>query len=161
MTKTHEYRLSLKWMGSRGVGTVSRSSYSRAHVISGHGKSAPIEGSSDSSFGGEPDRYNPEELLVAALSACHMLWMLHLCADARIVVLGYNDTPVGTMVEYDDGSGEFASVTLHPHLILQDVCRKDELPLLHSRAHALCFIARSVNFPVTHVPSAAGEKRRL
>ena len=157
MTKSHQYRLSLKWVGSRGVGTVSRSAYSRAHVISGDGKSWSIEGSSDPSFRGEPDRYNPEELLLAALSACHMLWMLHLCADARIVVLGYSDAPVGTMVEYDDGSGEFASVTLHPHLILQDLRRRDELPQLHSRAHSLCFIARSVNFPVTHVPSAAAE----
>jgi organic hydroperoxide reductase OsmC/OhrA len=157
MTKTHQYRLSLEWVGSEGIGTISRSAYSRAHVISANGKSASIQGSSDPSFRGEPDRYNPEELLVAALSACHMLAMLHLCADARIVVLGYTDTPVGTMIEYEDGSGEFASVTLHPHLILQDIRRKDELSFLHSRAHSLCFIARSVNFPVTHVPSAAAE----
>jgi organic hydroperoxide reductase OsmC/OhrA len=157
MSITHQYRLSLKWVGSHGAGPVSYSTYSRAHVISGDGKSASIEGSSDPSFRGEPDRYNPEELLVAALSACHMLWMLHLCADARIVVLGYTDAPVGTMIEYEDGSGEFTSVTLQPHLILQDLRRKDELPQLHTRAHSLCFIARSVNFPVTHVSSAVAE----
>lgn len=154
MGKTHEYRLSLEWQGDLGSGTSSHAAYSRAHVISGPTKDTEIQGTSDPAFRGDKHRYNPEELLVAALSACHMLWMLHLCANAGIVVVGYADSPEGTMVEQEDGAGQFTSVVLHPELTIQDWSRSNELPALHEKSHSLCFIARSVNFPVTHVPKA-------
>ncbi|MFQ5520678.1 MAG: OsmC family protein, partial [Candidatus Methylomirabilia bacterium] len=101
---------------------------------------------------GDPSRYNPEELLVAALSACHMLWYLHLCTDAKIIVTDYMDHASGTMVLTADGSGHFTAVVLKPSVTIQrggDVTLAERL---HARAHQLCFIANSVNFPVRCEP---------
>ncbi len=109
-------------------------------------------GSSDPHFRGDAARYNPEELLVASLSTCHMLWVLHLCGDAGIVVTGYRDEAEGAMRENADGSGEFVSVTLRPRMCISDVGRADEAIRLNRRAHELCFIARSVKFPVECLP---------
>jgi organic hydroperoxide reductase OsmC/OhrA len=112
------------------------------------GKAQPIFGSSNPAFRGDASRYNPEELLVASLSACHMLWMLHLCADAGIVVTGYEDAAEGVMQMNPDGSGQFAEVVLNPQVNFTDSSRAGEFQQLHERAHELCFIAKSVNFPV-------------
>jgi organic hydroperoxide reductase OsmC/OhrA len=116
------------------------------------GKAGAIPGSSDPHFRGDAARYNPEELLVASLSTCHMLWVLHLCADAGIVVTDYSDEAEGEMRLNADGSGEFVSVTLHPRLVIDGRARADEATQLNHRAHELCFIARSVNFPVECLP---------
>ncbi|MGH9663499.1 MAG: OsmC family protein, partial [Bryobacteraceae bacterium] len=129
--------------------------YSRDHEILVPGKSGPLPGSSDPAFRGDPARYSPEELLLASLSACHMLWFLHLCADAGIVVTAYSDAATAEMTEHLDGSGEFAEATLHPAVVIADEKRLPELPGLHDKAHAVCFIARSVNFPVRHQPAAS------
>ena len=103
-------------------------------------------------FRGDGRRYNPEELLVAALSSCHMLWYLHLAADAGIVVVGYQDKAAGVMRENADGSGEFVNVLLNPVVTIADEARAAEADALHERAHSLCFIAGSVKFPVTACP---------
>jgi organic hydroperoxide reductase OsmC/OhrA len=105
-------------------------------------------------FRGDEKRYNPEELLVAALSACHMLWFLHLCADAGIIVTEYRDPAYGTMQLQPDGSGQFSEVVLQPEIQLADAARYAETAALHERAHDLCFIARSVNFPVRCEPAS-------
>ncbi len=118
--------------------------------FTGPGKAAVIQGSSDPAFRGNATRYNPEEVLVGALSACHMLWVLHLAAVAGIVIMEYKDTATGTMTEHADGSGEFTSVTLHPVVTVTDLSRKNDALALHDRAHEMCFIARSVRFPVHH-----------
>lgn len=146
----HHYRITTTWTGNRGTGTSAYRAYSRDHEVSGAGKIAPILGSSDPSFRGDASRYNPEELLVAALSQCHMLSYLHLCADAGVVVTAYSDAAEGSMVDHPDGSGEFTQVILRPRVTISDPGRIAEAESLHSRAHALCFIARSVAFPVTH-----------
>lgn len=122
-------------------------------MIEAAGK-APIAGSSDPAFRGDAARYNPEELLVASLSACHMLWYLHLCSDAGIVVTSYDDAASGTMAEHADGSGEFTEVTLRPRVAIAEGSRQGEAETLHGRAHALCFIARSVRFPVRIEPAS-------
>jgi organic hydroperoxide reductase OsmC/OhrA len=144
--------MTVTWTGNRGSGTSSYRAYGRDHEISAPGKSAAIAGASDPAFRGDPAKYNPEELLVAALSACHMLSMLHLCADAGITVTSYSDDAMGIMRQNADGSGEFVQVTLRPRLSLADASRASELHALHERAHELCFIARSVNFPVRCEP---------
>jgi organic hydroperoxide reductase OsmC/OhrA len=109
-------------------------------------------------FRGDPARYNPEELLVGALSACHMLWALHYCADAGIVVTEYVDDAHGEMVERGDGSGEFTSVVLRPRMKITDPARVEDAIAVHGRVHAVCAIARSVNFAVSCEPSVtAGE----
>ena len=151
MSREHQYRITTTWTGNRGTGTSDYKAYARDHEIFATGKSAPLAGSSDAGFRGDGSRYNPEELLVASLSACHMLWFLHLCADAGIVVTEYRDEASGTMVEHADGGGEFTKVVLRPHVTIADRWRKAEADAQHDRAHHLCFIARSVKFPVEHV----------
>jgi organic hydroperoxide reductase OsmC/OhrA len=146
--REHTYSTTLTWTGNRGSGTSTYRAYSRDHEISASGKGAPIECSSDPAFRGDTAKYSPEELLLAAISGCHMLWVLHLCADAGIAVTSYADNATGTMRENADGSGEFVHVTLRPRIAIADLSRAPELNAVHERAHELCFIARSVNFPV-------------
>ncbi len=152
MAKEHRYQATITWTGNLGTGTSDYRAYSRNHEISAPHKSAAVLGSSDPGFKGDASRYNPEDLLVASLSACHMLWFLHLCASAGIVVTSYSDSATGTMAEQTDGGGEFTRVTLHPHAVITDAKRIAEANALHAKAHHLCFIARSVNFPVEHDP---------
>ncbi len=134
------------WTGAGEAGTRAYDSYGREHVIRAPGK-PEIIGSSDPAFRGRADAWNPEELLVAALSACHMLWFLHLAAEAGLVVTAYRDRPEGVMREDADGAGRFESVTLRPEVTVA-AGPAGMVPELHRRAHARCFIARSVNFPV-------------
>jgi organic hydroperoxide reductase OsmC/OhrA len=148
MQREHKYSINLRWTGNTGKGTSDYRSYRRDHEISAPGK-ALIPGSADPKFRGDPLRYNPEELLVAALSSCHMLWYLHLCADAGIVVVSYEDQAEGTMEESSEGAGRFVCVTLRPRVRITGSGEQSEA--LHQRAHELCFIANSVNFPVHHV----------
>lgn len=150
--REHQYRVTTTWTGNLGTGTSDYRAYSRNHEIKILGKRSPLPGSSDPAFRGDPARYTPEELLVASLSACHMLWFLHLCADAGIVVTEYEDAASGIMVEHEDGSGEFRRVTLRPRVVITDSGRSADATALHRRAHDLCFVARSVNFPVEHDP---------
>jgi len=152
MTKgrKHQYRITTQWTGNLGTGTSGYRDYSRSHELTAAGKSAPIPASSDPMFRGDRARYNPEELLVSALSACHMLWVLHLCADAGIVITDYTDEAWGEMVEHPDGSGEFTRVVLRPRMKITDMARAEEAKAIHHRAHAVCCLARSVNFPVEH-----------
>jgi organic hydroperoxide reductase OsmC/OhrA len=144
--KEHNYSIQVRWTGNRGTGTSGYRDYDRAHEIMTEDKPV-IPGSSDPKFRGDRTRYNPEELLVAALSSCHMLWYLHLCAEAGIVVTDYADRAGGIMVEGADGGGRFSEVTLRPRVTI----RSGDPSLaqqLHEKAHQLCFIANSVNFPV-------------
>ena len=151
--REHQYRVTTTWTGNLGTGTSDYRAYSRNHEIKILGKHSPLPASSDQSFRGDPARYTPEELLVASLSSCHMLWFLHLCADAGIVVTEYEDAAIGTMKEHPDGSGEFTSVVLRPRAVITDPTRQADATSLHHRAHELCFIARSVNFPVDCEPA--------
>jgi organic hydroperoxide reductase OsmC/OhrA len=150
MSREHNYRVNVIWTGNTGSGTSGYQAYKRDHEISVVGK-PPILGSSDPKFRGDAARYNPEELLVAALSTCHTLWYLHLCADAGIVVESYEDRAEGTMKETTEGGGRFVSVKLRPHVRV--IGSIEQAEALHQRAHELCFIANSVNFPVEHEPA--------
>ena len=112
--RRHSYSIRVDWTGNQGTGTSAYRAYSRAHEISAQGKTA-IAGSSNPMFRGDAARWNPAELLIAALSACHQLWYLHLCADAGIVVVAYSDDASGVEIEQADGTGQFENVTLRPH----------------------------------------------
>jgi len=155
-SREHSYQIDLRWVGNRGPGTANYRAYARDHEIAAPGKTA-IAGSSDPKFRGDASRYNPEELLVASLSACHMLWYLHLCSESGIVVNDYQDAATGSMVESDDGGGHFTSVTLRPAVRISDTGKSDLAMELHDRAHHLCFIASSVKFPVLCEPSVEVE----
>lgn len=149
----HRYSIRVEWTGNAGTGTADYRAYSRGHEISAPGKSLVLPGSSDPVFRGDPAHYNPEELLVASLSACHMLWYLHLCADAGVVVTAYRDEAEGEMQVESGGAGQFVSVTLRPHVTIAPESPAELAVQLHTRAHEMCFIARSVNFPVRCEPA--------
>jgi len=149
---SHAYNVAVRWTGDRGTGTSGLRDYDRTHVVEADGP-PPLVGSSDPAFRGEADRWNPEQLLVAALSQCHMLWYLHLCATAGVVVTAYSDDAGGTMEEEPDGAGQFTEVVLRPQVKISDQAMAHAAKTLHAEAHAKCFIARSVNFAVRHEPT--------
>ena len=146
----HNYAVSLEWTGNRGAGTIDYRAYGRDHVLRAEGKHE-ISGSSDRTFHGDVDRWNPEEMLLAALSQCHLLSYLHVAASNGIVVTGYTDAAVGVMQTTADGGGHFVSATLRPVVTISS--GSPDLALsLHHDASLKCFIASSVNFPVGHEP---------
>lgn len=156
-SNTHAYNVTVLWTGNTGEGTIRPNAYSKNHEVRADGKHT-IEASSDPAFSGDPNRYNPEELLVAALSQCHMLFFLSRCAKHGVVVTAYEDSAIGTMVEHGDGGGEFTSVTLRPRITLANGADLELLTRLHEESHHLCFIARSVNFPVEVVATYRVER---
>ena len=147
----HTYPATITWTGNQGSGTSTYRAYSRDHEIAFPGK-AVLPGSSDPGFRGDPARYNPEEMLVASLSACHMLWYLSSCTVAGVVVLDYVDNAEGTMIEDTGRSGRFTRVLLRPEVTLGPDSDFEAARHAHHTAHEKCFIARSVNFPVDVEP---------
>jgi len=146
--KPHRYAARLRWIGPAQGATTSYRTYSREYVVEADGKPA-LRGSADPHFLGDGSLHNPEDLLVAALSACHLLSYLAECARAGIEVLSYEDNAEGEMTLID-GVIRFREAVLHPKVAIADASRIDEAKALHERAHAVCFIANSVNFPVRH-----------
>lgn len=142
--KQHQYTLNVKWTGNLGQGTQNYTSYKRTHVISAKGKESLLC-SADPVFLGDEKLYNPEEMLLASVASCHMLWYLHLCADAGISVLEYSDNPMGIM---DEIAGKFTSISLFPSVRIQEGNEKSIAEKLHTLAHQKCFIANSLNFEV-------------
>ena len=149
MAKEHTYSATVTWTGNRGEGTTNYKAYTRHYDIACDGKPV-IKGSADPGYMGDAACHNPEDMLLAALSACHMLWYLHLCAVSKVVVTAYEDTAEGAMQTNPDGSGEFTSVTLKPRITVTPESDLAKAESLHKKANAMCFIARSVNFPVEH-----------
>lgn len=150
--KKHSYATRTEWTGNLGPGTSNYRAYTRDHVISAPGK-PDLAGSSDPAFRGDASRWNPEDLLVASLSSCHMLWYLHLCAESKILVLAYRDDAVGIMVEAGAGGGRFSMATLRPLATLAAGSDAERAMALHEKAHSFCYIANSVNFPVRIEPT--------
>lgn len=152
--REHHYQVSVEWTGNKGQGTASYKAYDRDYLISA-GEKATIVGSSDPAFLGDATRWNPEDLLVASASACHKLWYLHLCAEAGIIVQAYRDDAEGTMVEGKTGC--FTRILLKPQVTLS--AGDPELArTLHHKAHELCYIANSLNFPVQCEPTIVLQK---
>jgi organic hydroperoxide reductase OsmC/OhrA len=154
--RQHRYAVRLSWTGNLGTGTSAYKAYSRDHELSAGTKLA-IPATSDPAFRGDPARWNPEEMLVGALSSCHQLWYLHLCSVAGIVVTAYSDDAEGVMEEEADGAGQFTTVVLRPRVTLAPGSDADKALALHHDAAQKCFIARSVNFPVRHEPTVEVE----
>jgi organic hydroperoxide reductase OsmC/OhrA len=149
--RQHRYEVSLSWTGNRGSGTSGYREYGRDHEVSTAGRPV-IAASSDPAFRGDADRWNPELELTAAVSQCHMLWYLHLCAEAGVVVTGYSDDAQGIMATGADGAGRFVEVVLRPRVTVADAGMTEAAVNLHKDANAKCFIANSLNFPVRHEP---------
>ncbi len=149
MIGEHHYTVETTWTGDRGTGTSGYRDYDRAVTLSVEGK-PDLLASSDKPFRGDPSRWNPEDLLLAALSECHLLSYLHACVTAGVVVVGYSDTATGTMVEDGRGGGAFREVVLRPRVVVADESMRGAAESAHEQAHEWCFIANSVNFPVRH-----------
>lgn len=147
MTKLHHYTADIIWTGAGIEGTKTYKTYTRDYNIEAAGK-PPILGSSDPAFLGDPVRYNPEDMLVASVSACHMLWYLHLCAVNGVVVTAYHDSAEGEMSEGAGGAGKFERITLRPRITITADSDADKAASLHTVAHEKCFIANSLNCPV-------------
>ncbi len=151
--RKHEDKTTLRWTGNRGTGTSNYRAFARDYEITGPLKAAALgKVPPTCTFGGDASKHNPEDLLVASLSACHLLSYLHLCAVNNIVVTDYRDDSNGTMAENPDGSGQFTEVTLCPRVTITSGSDAATALRLHEDAGKLCFIARSVNFPVRHEP---------
>lgn len=149
--KEHSYKVKVNWTGNLGEGTSAYNSYKRTHTIEVENKVA-IQGSSMPQYRGDADLHNPEDLLMASVSSCHMLWYLHLCATAGVVVVDYEDNAEGTMVEEPDGSGRFTSIILKPVVTVAAPSMVEKALELHKDANRLCFIANSLNFKIGHRP---------
>jgi organic hydroperoxide reductase OsmC/OhrA len=150
--REHNYSAKIVWTGNRGKGTISATDYERSHDIFIENK-VKISGSSDAPFRGDITKHNPEDLFLSSLSVCHMLWYLHLCADAGIIVTHYIDNPKGKMQELETGGGYFSEVILYPNVTISDSSKIELANRLHDKAHQKCFIANSCNFPVLHQPN--------
>ena len=150
MSRPHRYRVDVEWTGNRGSGTDGYRNYSRNHAIRIPGK-PDLAGSSDPAFRGDATRHNPEDMLVAALSTCHMLSYLHMATVAGVVVVAYDDSAEGTMLTEGDG-GRFTEVVLRPVVVIRADSDPDQALAAHDQAHHACFIANSVNFPVRCEP---------
>ncbi len=153
MGTEHRYEVIVEWTGNQGSGTSGYRAYERSHVLRAAGKSSEIAGSSDPAFRGDRSRWNPEELLVGSLSACHKLWYLHVCAIGKVTVIAYTDSAEGFMAADADGGGQFSRVVLRPEVTIAAGSDPARAAALHEEAHRMCFIARSVNFPVIVEPS--------
>ena len=151
----HHYAVEVEWQGDRGEGTADDRAYSRQHVIRATGKRHDLAGSSDRVFHGDRERWNPEELLLAALSQCHMLSYLHVATRHGVVVRGYTDAATGTMLEDGRGGGAFSEAILRPRVVVADSSMIATANAIHEEAAEKCFIAASVAFPVRHEPTAA------
>ena len=147
--RDHTYAVTVTWTGNTGSGTQGYRSYERSHRVSMPGKQE-IAGSSDPAFRGDRTRWNPEEMLVASLSTCHMLWYLHLCSVAGLIVTAYEDIAEGVMEERPDGGGRFIEVILQPEITVSPGTDVEAARKMHEQAAQRCFIANSVNFPVRH-----------
>ncbi len=148
----HAYRTRVVWEGNSGDGTSSYTAYARDYRTVIDGK-PDLLGSADPAFRGDPEKHNPEDLLVGALSACHMLFYLSLCAKAGIRVLAYEDDAQGTMEIEAGGGGRFTEVVLHPTVTIAEGGDVSLAEKLHERAHELCFIANSCSMPIRHAPT--------
>ncbi len=151
MGREHHYETTIEWLGNRGTGTSGYRDYGRELLLTAEGKH-PIEGSADRTFHGNADRWNPEDLMVAALSQCHMLSYLHVAVLHGVVVVAYTDVAAGVMEQTEDGGGHFTSVTLRPTVTVASADMVEAAREAHGGASKKCFIANSVNFPVHHEP---------
>lgn len=151
MAKHHDFTTAISWTGNRGSGTSAYRAYDRTWDIAVPGKPV-VHCSNDPMLGGDPTLMNPEDLMLSALSACHMLWYLHLASEAGIAVQAYTDTPIGQGESTPDGAGRFVRATLHPRIEVPTGTDLARAEAIHHEIHKVCFIARSVNFPVDYAP---------
>lgn len=151
MNTEHHYKVALKWTGNQGTGTSNYKEYERAYKIQIDNK-VEILGSSDPEFRGDRTKHNPEELLLASVSSCHMLWYLHFCSEAKIIVTDYVDNATAILEETESGNGKFTSILLQPTITITEESMREQGTELHKKANEFCFVANSLNIAVDHKP---------
>ena len=147
MTTEHHYAVTASWHGNKGSGTSGLRDYDRSHTVSINGK-PDLFLTTDNAAVGDKTKLNPEDLLVSAISSCHMLSYLYVCALEGVVVVDYVDKASGLMIENESGGGSFKEVILNPLVTVANASMKEKAMQLHHKAHEICYIANSVNFPV-------------
>ena len=147
----HHYHTAIEWTGNKGAGTTGYTDYERSHVVRVENK-VPLDASSDPHFRGDATKHNPEDLFLASIASCHMLWYLHLCADQGIIVTAYIDKAYGLMQTAANGSGQFRKIVMHPEVTVAEEQMKDQAHRLHHQAHEMCFLSNSVNFEIVIEP---------
>ena len=156
MAHEHNYKLTAEWTGNKGDGTKNVRTYDRSHTISIPGK-PDLFLTTDNPAVGDKSKLNPEDLLVSALSSCHMLSYLYLCSLEGVVITSYLDNATGIMIENESGGGKFKEVTLNPIVSVTEVSMVEKAIALHHKAHEICYIANSVNFEVKCNPTCTVE----
>lgn len=151
MEYEHHYKLTTVWNGNKGTGTDTVRSYDRSHTVTIAGK-PELHLTTDNAAVGDKSKLNPEDLLVTAISSCHMLSYLYVCALEGVVITAYTDHAEGTMIENSSGGGSFKEVTLRPQCKVMDSSMLERAIALHHKAHEICYIANSVNFEVKCEP---------
>ena len=151
MNTQHNYKLGVKWTGNQGTETYNHKDFERSYTIQIENK-ADIFGSSDPEFRGDKTKHNPEELLLASVSSCHMLWYLYLCYEAQIMVTNYVDNATAILEETENGNGKFSSITLNPIITVTEESMVEQAIELHKKANEFCFVANSLNLKVDHQP---------
>lgn len=147
MAHEHNYKLTAEWTGNKGDGTKNVRTYDRSHTISIQGK-PDLFLTTDNPAVGDKSKLNPEDLLVSALSSCHMLSYLYLCSMEGVIITTYLDNATGIMIENESGGGKFKEVTLNPIVSVTEESMVEKAIALHHKAHEICYIANSVNFEV-------------
>jgi organic hydroperoxide reductase OsmC/OhrA len=148
MDTEHHYRLRAEWTGNRGAGTTGPRDFDRSVTLLVEGK-PPLSASADVPFRGDGEKWNPEDLLLAALAECHLLSYLYACVQAGVVVTSYEDEATG-VIQMEGAGGAFREVTLRPRVTVAAASMIPAAEAAHATANELCFIANSVNFPVHH-----------
>ena len=145
----HLFKVALNWMKKDNISSSSTRIYTKSHHISIEGK-PDLEVSAAKAFKGDPNLYNPEDLLLSSLTSCHMMSYLYCCMQYKIEVISYQDHSEATLQVNPDGSGKIVKVDLFPEIIISDSSQIELALSLHKKANELCFIANSCNFPVYH-----------
>lgn len=156
MAHEHIYKLTAVWTGNTGNGTKNVRAYERSHTVSIGGK-PDLFLTTDNPAVGDKSKLNPEDLLVTAISSCHMLSYLYVCAMEGVVITAYTDHATGTMIENERGGGRFKEVILNPVFYVADESMVEKAIELHHKAHEICYIANSVNFEVKCNPTCKTE----
>ncbi|PXY45043.1 OsmC family protein [Flavobacterium hydrophilum] len=149
MTFKHIFKAAINWNSKQNQEQSERKFYSKSHKILIEGKPV-LNVSAAKAFKGDPELYNPEDLLLSSLVSCHMMSYLYVCSQNGIEVLEYSDHAEAILEVASDGSGRFTEVRLHPNVVIANADKVQEALDLHTKANQLCFIANSCNFPVLH-----------
>lgn len=148
----HLFKAEVDWTSNQKPSDSTKRFYSKTHQIIIEGKPV-LNVSAAKAFKGDPELYNPEDLLLSSLVSCHMMSYLYVCAQNDIEVLEYSDNAEATLEVAADGSGRFVAVRLYPKVKISNSDKIELAVELHTKANQLCFIANSCNFPVLHEAS--------